>query len=80
MVARCGESTNDYIAWLETELEELREEVRSHRASREHGNRKSKAQLRKEYCLSKDDFLFSDNVMTFTVDAKVISEVLLEPD
>ena len=68
MVARRGESTNDYIARLETELEELREEVRSLRASREHGNRKSKAQLRKEYCLSEDDVLFSDDVMTFTAE------------
>ncbi len=33
-VARRGESTDDYIARLETELEELREEVRLLRASR----------------------------------------------
>jgi hypothetical protein len=53
---------------LETKLEELREEVRLLRASRKHGNRKSKAQLRKEYCLSKDDVHFLDDVMTFTAE------------
>lgn len=69
MEARRGESTNDYIARLETKVEELREEVRRLRASREHaGNRKSKDQLRKEYCLSEDDVLFSDDVMTFTAE------------
>jgi hypothetical protein len=68
MVARRGESTTDYIARLETELEELRAEVTLLRANREHGNRKSKAQLRKEYCLSEDDVLFSDDVMSFTAE------------
>ena len=65
MATRRGESMTDYVAWLESELEELKKEVRLLRASRQHGNRMSKAQLCKEYCLTKDDVLFLDEAMTF---------------
>jgi hypothetical protein len=64
MTQRRGESTEDYISRLESELEELKNEVRVLLNSRR-GNRTSKAELRKEYGLNEDDVLFSDDAMTF---------------
>jgi hypothetical protein len=52
MTQRCGESTEDYVSRLESELEELRNEVRVLLNSRR-GN------------LNEDDVLFSDDAMTF---------------
>ena len=57
----------DYVARLESELQELRNEVRLLRSGCR-GNRMSKAVLHKDYCLTKDDVLFLDDAMTFAAE------------
>jgi hypothetical protein len=64
-----GESKDSYIKLLEDELVYLdgqvtilRKEVRE---LRRNGRRSSKADLRKNYSLTEDDVLFSDQVMEF---------------
>ena len=66
MAPRCSERTNDYMACLEAEVQQLRNEVRVLRISNvQRGPRKSKEQLRKDYALTKDNVLFSGHAMTF---------------
>jgi len=64
-----GESKDSYIKRLEDELVNLDEENTALRKEvrelRRNGRRSSKADLRKNYSLTEDDVLFSDQVMEF---------------